>query len=330
MNDLELYGIKNPNLTTLHFDNEEDWLELRRKGIGGSDIGAIMGLNEYSSPLKVYKQKVEGFKEDLSDNANIKKGKVLEDLILKEYVRPKMESLGYTVAKPNFMIVNNQYPYLRANVDGIGFSYTDDQNPIIIEIKWVSEFGEVKWNKEEYLGIPPSYYAQIQLYLLVTGCEKAYLCALFDKKWEMHYYEIPKDEAFCALLLKQALAFYSYNMLMKIPPKTDYTLDKDTVVETVTKNPEPTTPDFEMTDVVNKYYEINTKINELDKQKKELATELYNMYAKGHYPENCDLKFKISVVTSKNFDSTSFRKDYPELFEKYVKQSTSPRLTIKK
>ena len=107
-----MYNLEtNKDLVTLPFDDEESWLELRKKGIGGSDIGAIMGLNKYMSALTVYKVKVEGLQIDLSDNANVRRGKDLEDLILKNYVRPYLEPAGYTVEKPDFMIINNKYPF---------------------------------------------------------------------------------------------------------------------------------------------------------------------------------------------------------------------------
>ena len=41
----------------------DEWLESRRKGIGGSDASAILGLNPYSSPLAVYLDKI-GKSED--------------------------------------------------------------------------------------------------------------------------------------------------------------------------------------------------------------------------------------------------------------------------
>ena len=54
METLDMYNLQsNTKLTTLSFDNEEDWLELRTKGIGGSDIGAILGLNSHCSPFKI-------------------------------------------------------------------------------------------------------------------------------------------------------------------------------------------------------------------------------------------------------------------------------------
>lgn len=32
-----------------------EWLRLRKSGIGGSDAGAVCGVNPYSSAMKIYK-----------------------------------------------------------------------------------------------------------------------------------------------------------------------------------------------------------------------------------------------------------------------------------
>ena len=42
----------------IKFHDRESWLRERRRGIGGSDIGAILGLNKYRSPLDVYLDKI--------------------------------------------------------------------------------------------------------------------------------------------------------------------------------------------------------------------------------------------------------------------------------
>ena len=44
----------NVDFTDTSTFTREQWLELRRTGIGGSDAGAILGLNKYSTPLSVY------------------------------------------------------------------------------------------------------------------------------------------------------------------------------------------------------------------------------------------------------------------------------------
>ncbi len=328
---LALFNLQdNLNLSVLTFENEADWLELRKKGIGGSDIGAIMGLNQHSSPLKVYKQKVENFKEDMSDNAFVKKGKDLEPVILENYVRPYLKTLGYEVGKPDFMIINSDYPYFRANVDGIAYklggTYKDN---IIIEIKWVSPWAEVNWNKPEYNGIPPSYYAQVQLYMLVTGARKAIVCALFDKNWEMNYFEIPRDEAFILTMIAKGEDFYQHQMLMKMPPKLDYDIDKEEVTEAVKNVVEPTTPSEKLSKYIDKYLANAIKIKAAEETQSDLKNIIFDMYTKGFYPDDPAHKLKSSTVKSNRFNQAKFKEDHPDLYEQYCEDSESPRFTIK-
>ena len=37
--------------------SNEEWLRLRKSGIGGSDAGVICGVNPYSSAMKVFQDK---------------------------------------------------------------------------------------------------------------------------------------------------------------------------------------------------------------------------------------------------------------------------------
>lgn len=331
MTDLEMFNLhSNPKLKTLHFDNEVDWDELRTKGIGGSDIGALMGLNKYSSPLMVYRQKVEGWKQDLSNNANIKKGKELENLILTNYVNPLVSSKGYVVGKPDFMIVNDDIPYFRANVDGIAYKPgTPHTENIIIEIKWISEWAEVNWNGPEYNGVPASYYAQVQLYMAVTGAKGALICGLFDKNWEFKTYWIPRDEMFIMGMKSVGKKFYEYNMVMKIPPMVSSDVDKEEVIKISKTAPKPTVPDSEMSKTVEEYLELSKKIKELEREKSKCNDILLEGYKNGHYPDNPDHSLKLATITRHSFNSTKFKEEQPALYEQYCEDSESTRFTVK-
>ena len=37
----------------------EEWLELRKKGIGGSDASIVCGINKYKSPVELWLDKTE-------------------------------------------------------------------------------------------------------------------------------------------------------------------------------------------------------------------------------------------------------------------------------
>ena len=61
-----------------------EWLEHRKTGIGGSDAGAIMGVNKYVTPLDLYNDKLGLVEKDLSDNQAVYFGNVLEDVVAQE------------------------------------------------------------------------------------------------------------------------------------------------------------------------------------------------------------------------------------------------------
>ena len=57
-----------------------EWLALRKTGIGGSDAGAVCGLNPYSSPMEVFYDKTGSSVEELDGEA-VRQGHDLEDYV---------------------------------------------------------------------------------------------------------------------------------------------------------------------------------------------------------------------------------------------------------
>ena len=49
--------------------NNAEWLRLRKSGIGGSDAGAICGVNPYSSAMKVFRDKTSESVEEQDSEA---------------------------------------------------------------------------------------------------------------------------------------------------------------------------------------------------------------------------------------------------------------------
>ena len=252
MINVERYNLGD-SVEFLSYSNEEQWHELRKKGIGGSDAGAVMGLNKYTSPLKLYRIKAGTFKEDQEGNVYIKKGKTLEEVVFKNHVVPDMASKNYIALHPEHIFVNKQYPWLRANCDGLAVPQigTPADN-IVIEIKWVSEYAEVNWDGDEYCGIPASYYAQVQHYMLVTGARKARLYALFDRTWEVKIYEIPFNASFVLKLISETKQFYD-NLQAGIEPKISASKDKEFMPEALEGVPKVQTVDETLDPIVGEY-----------------------------------------------------------------------------
>ena len=333
---LKNYGLDaNTALTPYGYEDESDWLELRKKGIGGSDVGAIMGINKYSSPLKVYKAKVEGIVEDISEKVAVRKGKDLESLIRAVYVTPKLKGLGYTVRPLNHLLINSNYPWLRANLDGIAIW---DENPrdftkhLVVEIKVVTEWAEDNWYGEDYCGVPASYYAQVQEYMLVSGTRKAIICALFEKNWEMHYFEINRDERFLAELISKSKHFYDYHMLMEVPPRADFTIDKEFILEKIAEQettPIAEYPDAELTAAAVEVKELKRQIKSLEKEVNEKMSIVVDRYQKGGRSTSPVIKISVKDVKSVRLDSTRLKEEQPGIYEQYSKETSSLRAEVR-
>ena len=74
--------------------SKEEWLALRKTGIGGSDAGAVCGLNPYRSAIHVFQEKVSETIAEV-DKESMRQGRELEDYVAKRF----MEATGLKVRR---------------------------------------------------------------------------------------------------------------------------------------------------------------------------------------------------------------------------------------
>ena len=75
---------------------KEEWLKLRKNGIGGSDAGAVCGVNPYRSALDVFIDKTTDAISDF-DNEAMRQGRDLENYVAQRFC----EKTGLKVRKSN-------------------------------------------------------------------------------------------------------------------------------------------------------------------------------------------------------------------------------------
>ena len=151
-------------ISTLNMPREE-WLQLRKSGIGGSDAGAICGLNPYASPMSVYRDKTT---EDLSDmdSETMRQGRDLEDYVARRF----MEATGLKVRRSNMMYRSEEHPFMIADVDRLIVG--EDAG---LECKTASAYNADKWKDGE---VPLHYLMQCCHYMAVTGRSAWYIAVL--------------------------------------------------------------------------------------------------------------------------------------------------------
>lgn len=185
----------------------DEWLEWRKKGIGGSDVAAICGLSRYTSPMQVYLEKL-GELPPKEDNPRMKAGRYLEPVIADWFA----EETGYKVQRQNFMFQHKDYPFMFANID----RWLPGQNAGL-EIKNTSEFNRSDWFDGQTEIIPDEYQLQANHYMAVTGAEKWYVAVLIGG-WDFQWRLIYRDENLIKALIEIEYNFWNNNVLAKNPP----------------------------------------------------------------------------------------------------------------
>ena len=188
--------------------SKNEWLRLRKDGIGGSDIGAIMGVNPFSSPFNVFVDKTTDFSKDLSDNEAIYWGTVLEDVVAKEFER----RTGKKVSRLNSILASKETPFAYANIDRRIMGEKAG-----LECKTTNAFNSDEWKDDE---IPASYICQCQWYMYVTGWDRWYIACLIGGQ-HFVYKEIERDDELIGCMLKKAKHFWTDNVLRNVPPSMD-------------------------------------------------------------------------------------------------------------
>lgn len=147
----------------------DEWLAFRTKGVGGSDMGTILGLNPYSTPYELWLEKTGRQQpEDISGKWAIVKGNALEVELRRRFraLHPEYQVIDGT----DISLVSKTYPLMHASLDG--FIYDEESDSWgILEIKTANaNRGRTDWHDETGELVAPQYYmAQVTHYMAVTG-----------------------------------------------------------------------------------------------------------------------------------------------------------------
>lgn len=121
--------------------SEEDWLDYRRRGIGGSDVSAIFGTSPFRTARDLYYDKlnIASVEDDEGNWVAMEMGHLLEPLVAKIFER----KTGYRVYQIKKMFQHPQYPWMLADVDY--FVELSDGTTAILEIKTTNYNARDNW-----------------------------------------------------------------------------------------------------------------------------------------------------------------------------------------
>lgn len=189
----------------------DEWLDVRKGGIGSSDAAAAVGLNPYKSPLELWMEKT-GRASAGGEHAGFDDprywGTLLEPYVAIAY----QQKTDRRVRKVNAVLQHPAFPFMLANIDREVVGCPEVQ---ILECKTAGEFGSRLWRD----GVPEYVQIQVQHQLAVTGKAAADVAVLLCGQ-QLEIFRIPRDEDVIARLTVLEARFWEH-VETDTPPPAD-------------------------------------------------------------------------------------------------------------
>lgn len=297
-----------------------EWLQQRRAGIGGSDASAIAGLNPWKSPMAVWLDKTGQIEPEEAGEAAYW-GNVLESVVADEF----KERTGFYVQRRNAILQHPDYPWMLANVDRLIRDH--EGNWGVLECKTTSEWGRKNWTEDE---VPAHYLIQLQHYLAVTGYQYGYLAVLIGGNKYKHY-KLNRDEDIINYLVEIEKEFW-HLVETNTPPAIDGSESSSDVLKKLYPEAEPGL-EIMLPSTALELIELYEQASEEEKaaiaKKDEAGNKLKALLGDAEAGVLGDRKISWKNVKSTRFDSTKFRKDHPDLYAQYAKESSYRRFDLR-
>lgn len=295
---------------------KEKWLMYRKRGIGGSDAGAVCGLNPYRTAMQVYEDKTTDSIEEI-DNEAMRQGRELEDYVARRFT----EATGKKVRRANFMYYDEKYPFMLADVDRMIVGENAG-----LECKTASPYLADKWKDGK---IPISYQIQCYHYMSVCNADAWYIAVVIYGR-EFKYYRIERDEEALLDLQRIEQNFWENHVLKRILPKPDGSELADKVISGYfQKSMKETKPLTGFDEKLDRRQELELLLEEMTTEKKQIEQELKLYLGEAETAENANYRVSWKSVSSQRIDEKRLREERPEVYEQYRKTLNFRRFTIK-
>ena len=295
---------------------KEKWLMYRKRGIGGSDAGAVCGLNPYRTAMQVYEDKTTDIIEEI-DNEAMRQGRELEDYVARRFT----EATGKKVRRANFMYYDEKYPFMLADVDRMIVGENAG-----LECKTASPYLADKWKDGK---IPISYQIQCYHYMSVCNADAWYIAVVIYGR-EFKYYRIERDEEMLADLIRIEEDFWENHVLKGVLPEPDGSELADSVIAEYYKKTRAEAVELTGFDEkLSRRQELLELIESMGTEKRQIEQELKLFMGEAEIAENDRYRISWKPVSSPRLDEKRLKEERPEIYEEYRKVSQYRRFMVK-
>jgi putative phage-type endonuclease len=323
-------------------EDREQWLLERNVTIGGSSVGAIIGVNHYKSAAEVYDDiwnPSSAQRANAGQQRRMDRGHMMEPVIAELYEADASRTLA---GDGRTRWVHPRIPYLHATPDrrilegerrtppqGEAAGTTGDG---VWECKCL---GTHTFNETIQLGIDPSYYAQIQLYMAVLGLTWGSFAIFNAEEWRLYWFDVPRNDRFITRMERRVQHFWNVHVTARRRPET---MDQITIAEPLLPPPhlgaEATVLDG-MTEATQLFANLK-----MAHEARKLANDRYDRLveeAKGSMRQLNIGKARVTGLgkinwvsgSRRTFDKDALAREHPEIdLERYARTSETQTFTF--
>lgn len=310
-------------VSTTNLDREQ-WLTVRKGGIGSSDAAAAVGLNPYKSQLALWLEKTgrDGAMPQIDpndDSAPVFWGTILEPIVATQYSK----RTGLKVRKVNAVLQHSD-PELRWMMANLDREVVGSAEVQILECKTAGINGARLWKD----GVPEYVQLQVMHQLAVTGKQAADVAVLIGGQ-DLEVHRIERDEKMIANLIELERRFWQY-VVDDIPPPADGSDSADQALRCLYPQDNGRTLDLSGNPTLNvAYVELKALKQTISKQtQREAELKQLLQQAIGDLSRATFAGGQITWKRSKDssvLDTDSLLKDKPYLKARYSKVKEGSR-----
>ncbi len=325
--------------------SREEWLAFRRKGIGGSDAAAVLGISPFRTGVDLYYDKLGQSVEDDEQNWVAKEmGTLLEDLVARIFVK----KTGLAVCPMPVMFQHPDHPWMLADVDRL--VTMADGKAAILECKTTNYNARDKWEYDGKPIVPQYYEAQGRHYMAVMDLDRVYYCCLYgNSEDDVIIRSIDRDPDYEAELIALEENFWTNHVQANTPPP--YIEDNGALVlESLRRCMGPSYKDLPpasfndaQCENVRRFVELREQRGALNASARTLDKEMELLKARivtdmgGSWSASCDSEGGSYAVSMKPSQRVSILKDdllrlkdaHPDIFDQYATVTESRTFNVK-
>jgi putative phage-type endonuclease len=313
--------------------NNQDFALLRAKSLGGSDIGALLGLSKYRSAVDVWMEKT-GKEVAIKDSLPLRFGQFAESFVADEYTL----ATGAQLSTHDSAVVHPEYEYMHGHIDR--FVLVGDSALIasdgkitasrILECKTANPFAQSDWGEAGSDQVPLSYLVQCVWYMMLTNIDRTDLAVLFGNA-DFRIYEITRDLDLEQIVLERAISFWENHVIKDIPPAATSESDYKTLFGKATVSKSVEAP-METCELIKKLKLLNAQVEQYESEISKIKQSIM-----GQMQDAEVLTFQGQTLVTWKAPKPSLRLDakrlsveHPDLIDQYqVPIQNSRRLVIK-